>query len=94
MMPMMLSRGSSRLAVRSLATTNALSMRSMATTTALSTKAKATLEAERWANHSRHSGAMRSSPVEGIMLAGALSGVMLISLAPAILSAIAPAKSD
>ena len=90
-MSLMVSRGSTRLAVRSLATANALT-RAKETLNAMSKPS--TLEAERWANHLRHSGAMRSSPIEGFILAGALSGVMLISLAPAILAALAPAKSE
>ena len=55
----------------------------------LATKALSkTIEMEAWQNHSRHSYARRSSPIEGFALAGGLSGVMLMCLAPGILAAL------
>ena len=36
----------------------------------------------------------RSSPMEGFSLAGALAGTMLICIAPGLLAAMAPAKSE
>ena len=83
MLPMMMGRAA-RLTARS--------QRSLATE-APSKAAKAIIEMEAWENHSRHSYAHHSSHIEGLGLAGLLSGVMLVCLAPAISYALAPAKA-